>query len=200
MSHAVSSAYLTFPNGAEYLLEDTIRVGRDPANDLVLPTKSISREHALITTVNGRWFVEDRGSVNGTLVNGERIRPGSALRLRNSDRVTIGPLTIVFRCPAEAADEDVTESLSETPEPLSRQLSPLQQRVVSLLCGGWLENGERSALPRNDEIAAALGTPGATDTVKAALRRVYAKAGISGLPPHEKRRALCRIARQRGWA
>jgi hypothetical protein len=35
--------------------------------------------------------------------------------------------------------------------------------------------------------------------VKAALRRVYAKAGVSVLPAHAKRRALCRIARQRGW-
>ena len=54
-------------------------------------------------------------------------------------------------------------------------------------------------LPSNQEIAAELGRPGATVTVKAALRRIYAKAGISDQPAHAKRRALCRIARQRGW-
>jgi hypothetical protein len=35
--------------------------------------------------------------------------------------------------------------------------------------------------------------------VKAALRRIYAKAGLSDQPAHAKRRALCRVARQRGW-
>jgi pSer/pThr/pTyr-binding forkhead associated (FHA) protein len=196
----MADAFLVFPNGVEYPLEEAMRVGRDPLNELVLGTKSISREHALFTSVNGRWFVEDRGSVNGTRVNGERIRPGAPLRLRDSDRVTIGPLTVLFRSPSQLSDEDATESLEDGVEPLARALSPLQQRVVGLLCGGWLDQGERGPLPTNDEIAAALGTPGATDTVKAALRRAYAKAGISGMPAHEKRRALCRLARQRGWA
>jgi pSer/pThr/pTyr-binding forkhead associated (FHA) protein len=195
----VEDAYLVFPNAAEYPLREDVRVGRDPSNDLVLATKSISREHALITQINGRWFVEDRGSYNGTRVNGERIRPGAPLRLRDADRVTIGPLTVVFRSPAQASDAESTESIDEPVEPLARPLSPLQQRVVGLLCGGWLERGEGGPLPTNEEIAASLGTPGAADAVKAALRRAYAKAGVSGLPPHEKRRELCRVARRRGW-
>jgi pSer/pThr/pTyr-binding forkhead associated (FHA) protein len=195
----MSDAVLVFPNGARYPLREDIRIGRDPGNDLVLPTKSISREHAVITLINGRWFVEDRGSFNGTLVNGERIRPGSALRLRHADAVTIGPLTMVYSAPAETADEESTESLEEPTAPYGPPLSPLQQRVVGLLCARWLASGRFEHLPSNEEIAAALGTPGATDAVKAALRRAYAKAGVSGLPPHEKRRALCRIAHHRGW-
>ena len=51
----------------------------------------------------------------------------------------------------------------------------------------------------HEEIAARLGTPGATETVKAALRRAYAKAGLTEGSPYAKRRALCKIARQRGW-
>jgi ribosomal protein S18 acetylase RimI-like enzyme len=54
-------------------------------------------------------------------------------------------------------------------------------------------------LPSNEQIAAAIGTPEAAGSVKAALRRIYAKAGIAELPPHAKRRALCRAARTRGW-
>lgn len=65
---------------------------------------------------------------------------------------------------------------------------------VSWLAGASLEN-----LPSNEQIAAMLGTPGATGTVKAALRRIYAKAGLSDQPAHAKRRALCRVARQNGW-
>jgi len=195
----VSQAFLVFPNGARYPLREDIRVGRDPRNDLVLATKSISREHAVIARIHGRWFVEDCGSYNGTRVNGERIRPGAPLRLRDADRVTIGPLTVLFSAPSEAGDADVTESIEEPVQSYARPLSPLQRRVVGALCGDWLEGGERGRLPSNEDIAASLGTPGAIDTVKAALRRAYGKAGVSDLPAHEKRRELCRIARQRGW-
>lgn len=190
---------LLFPNGARYPLRTDIRIGRDPANDLVLPSRSISREHARIARVSRRWFVEDRGSYNGTFLNGERIRPGLPLPLRHADRVTIGPLTVVYSAPSDRADDESTEPLEERVQTYSRALSPLQRRVVECLCTGWLVHGGRERLPSNDEIAAALGTPGATDAVKAALRRAYEKAGVSALPPHEKRRALCRIAQQRGW-
>jgi hypothetical protein len=195
----VSEAYLVLPNGAHHPLSDELRVGRDPANDLVVPTKSVSREHAAILAVSGRWFVEDRGSYNGTRLNGERIRPGAPLPLRDADRLTIGPLTLVFRSPANASDDEATKSFEDALEPLTRPLSPLQRRVVGLLCRAWLDQGERGQPPTNKELAAALGTPGAVDAVKAALRRAYAKAGIGDLPPHEKRRLLCQVARRRGW-
>lgn len=190
---------LLFPNGSRFPLREDIRIGRDPANDLVLPSKSISREHAQITRVNRRWFVEDRGSYNGTLLNGERIRPGLPLPLRHADRVTIGPLTVVYSAPTDRADDESTEALEERAQTYSRPLSPLQRRVVECLCAGLLVHRGHQRLPSNEEIAAALGTPGATDAVKAALRRAYVKAGVSDLPPHEKRRALCRVAQQRGW-
>lgn len=190
---------LIFPNGAEYPLQAAIRIGRAPGNDLVLGTKSVSREHAVIANIHGRWFVEDRGSSNGTLLNDDRIRPGLPLPLRHSDRIKIGPLVMIFSAPAQGADSDITESGEHPVAALTRQLSPLQQTVVRCLCAPWLAGGSLDRLPSNDEIAAALGTPGATETVKAALRRAYAKAGISELPAHTKRRALCRVARQRGW-
>ena len=66
--------------------------------------------------------------------------------------------------------------------------------IIPPLAGSSLET-----LPSNEEIAAQLGTPGATGTVKAALRRIYAKAGLSDQPAHAKRRSLCRVARQNGW-
>jgi hypothetical protein len=195
----MSDPVLVFPNGARYPLREEIRIGRDPGNDLVLPTKSISREHARLTSVNGRWFVEDRGSYNGTLLNGTRIPPGSLLPLRHGDRVSIGPLTVIYADPAAGADHEITEPQEGAVEAYSRPLSPLQLRVVRCLCAGRLVQGVHERLPSNEEIAAALGTPGATDAVKAALRRAYVKAGVTHLPPHEKRRALCRIAQQRGW-
>jgi len=188
---------LIFSDGLERPLASELSVGRDPANDLVLVTKTVSREHARIVCEDGRWYVEDRGSFNGTLLNGQRVPPGTRLPLRHADRLQLGSQTMVFSQPAEADDPDRTETAQELP--VGRPLSPLQLQVVRLLAEPWLEGGTLDQLPSNEEIAAKLGTPGAAGTVKAALRRAYAKAGVSNLPAHAKRRALCRIARERGW-
>jgi pSer/pThr/pTyr-binding forkhead associated (FHA) protein len=195
----MATAALILPSGIEYELRSDTTIGRDPDNDLVLGSKAVSRRHALITEVGGRWFIEDRGSFNGTILNEARIGSGVPLPLRHSDRLQIGEIVIVFSSPNNAADADRTDTLEEAQPVYARQLSPLQRRVVGHLCAPWLAGATLDYLPSNEQIAAELGTPGAVETVKAALRRAYAKAGITDLPPHAKRRALCRIARQRGW-
>jgi pSer/pThr/pTyr-binding forkhead associated (FHA) protein len=190
---------LILPGGVEYELRRDTTIGRDPENDLVFDSKAVSRKHAVITEAGGRWFIEDRGSFNGTILNEARIGSGVPLPLRHSDRIKIGQIVVVFSSPTEGADADRTDTLEEAQPIYGRQLSPLQQRVVACLCAPWLAGATLDRLPSNEQIAAQLGTPGAVDTVKAALRRAYVKAGISDLPPHAKRRALCRMARQRGW-
>jgi len=196
----VMTASLILNDGIERPLDPgELTIGRDPDNDLVLITKTVSRQHARLVFNGGRWLLEDRGSVNGTLLNGHRIQPGAQLPLRHADRIELGSQTIIFNQPDQLADTDRTETAAALPVGASRALSPLQVQVVGCLCRAWLEGGTLEHLPSNEEIAAELGTPGAAGTVKAALRRAYAKAGVTDLPAHEKRRALCRIARQRGW-
>jgi len=191
--------WLTFPDGTEHELADSMAIGRDPRNDLVLESSSISRDHAALTLRDGRWYVEDRGSFNGTFLNGTRVQPGTPLPLRHADRIGIGTETLIFSWPAQLEDPDTTEPLEELAGSNGVQLSSFQRQVVQCLCGPWLAGASLEALPSNERIAAELGTPGATGTVKAALRRIYAKAGLSDQPAHAKRRALCRVARQRGW-
>jgi FHA domain len=191
--------WLTFPDGTEHELEDSMSIGRDPRNDLVLESASVSRDHAAVTLRDDRWYVEDRASFNGTFLNGTRVQPGTPLPLRHADRIGIGTETLIFSWPAQLEDPDTTEPLEELAGSNGAQLSSFQRQVVQCLCGPWLAGASLEALPSNEQIAAELGTPGATGTVKAALRRIYAKAGLSDQPAHAKRRALCRVARQRGW-
>ena len=191
--------WLTFPDGAQHELTESVSIGRDPANQLVMESAAVSREHAAVTFQDGRWYVEDRGSFNGTYLNGTRLVPGTPLPLRHADRISIGPETLLFSWPAQGADPDTTEPLEELAGSNGAQLSAFQRQVVQALCGPWLAGSSLETLPSNEQIAAQLGTPGATGTVKAALRRIYAKAGLSDQPAHAKRRALCRVARQKGW-
>jgi pSer/pThr/pTyr-binding forkhead associated (FHA) protein len=192
-------ASLIFNDGLERPLHGELTIGRDPENDLVLITKTVSRQHARLVFREGRWLIEDRGSANGTMLNGHRIQPGAQLPLRHADRIEVGSQTIIFSEPSQLHDPGRTETAPEVAIGQSRALSPLQMQVVGCLCRAWLEGGTLEHLPSNEEIAAELGTPGAAGTIKAALRRAYAKAGVTELPAHEKRRALCRIARERGW-
>lgn len=191
--------WLTFPDGTELELSKSVTIGRDASSDLQLASPAVSREHARLTVRDGRWYVEDRGSFNGTFLNGTRVQPGTPLPLRHADRIGVGSETVLFSWPAQLEDSDRTETLEEVTPAASAQLSTFQRQVVQCLCGPWLAGASLETLPSNEQIAAQLGTPGATGTVKAALRRIYAKAGLSDQPAHAKRRALCRVARQRGW-
>jgi pSer/pThr/pTyr-binding forkhead associated (FHA) protein len=191
--------WLTFPDGTEHELKESVTIGRDASSDLAFTSPTVSREHAALTFRDGRWYVEDRGSFNGTFLNGTRMQPGIPLPLRHADRIGIGSETVLFSWPAQLQDPDTTEALDEVAPAASAQLSAFQRQVVQCLCAPWLAGASLERLPSNEQIAAQLGTPGATGTVKAALRRIYAKAGLSDQPAHAKRRALCRVARQRGW-
>jgi hypothetical protein len=194
-----AGAMLILDDGSELPLGGELTVGRDDGNDLTLERRTVSRLHAVICESGGRWFVEDRGSFNGTFVNGSRIQPGARFPLRHGDRIGFGSEHVVFSAPDQAEDPDATTAIVAAAPPTSRPLSPFQRQVVEALAANWLAGGSLDDLPSNEEIAARIGTPGAGETVKAALRRAYAKAGLTTGSPYAKRQALCRIARQRGW-
>jgi pSer/pThr/pTyr-binding forkhead associated (FHA) protein len=194
-----SAAGLILPDGSEQALAPEFTIGRADDNDLTIEKPTVSRHHAVVTEEGDRWFLEDRGSFNGTFLNGQRIQAGAKVPLRHGDRIGFGAESVVFSAPESLVDPEVTTALQTGPPALTRPLSPVQRQVVEALCSGWLAGGSLDELPTNEEIAARLGTPGATETVKAALRRAYAKAGLTEGSPYSKRRALCKIARQRGW-
>ena len=193
------TAGLILPDGTERELSVEFSIGRAEENDLTIEKPTVSRHHAVLTEEGERWFLEDRGSFNGTFLNGSRIQAGAKVPLRHGDRIGLGAESVVFSAPGSLVDPEVTTALQTGPPALTRPLSPFQRQVVEALSSGWLAGGSLDDLPTNEEIAARLGTPGATETVKAALRRAYAKAGLTEGSPYAKRRALCKIARQRGW-
>ena len=65
--------WLTWHDTTLPLAEGENIVGRHPASGVWINGTSVSREHARIVIANGRATVEDRGSRNGTFVDGKRI-------------------------------------------------------------------------------------------------------------------------------
>jgi sigma-B regulation protein RsbU (phosphoserine phosphatase) len=81
---------------------DRISLGRSSVNELCYPDDAgLSRQHLALVRDQDHWFVEDLGSKNGTLLNGQRIEHRQPFN--SGDRVSAGHLTIEF---ADAAGID----------------------------------------------------------------------------------------------
>ena len=77
---------------------DTARIGRTQNNDIILPDPNVSRVHARITHRDGRYFVEDLDSRNGTWVNEQRVREHE---LQEHDVLRLGTTRLIFRRSAD---------------------------------------------------------------------------------------------------
>ncbi len=69
-------------------------IGRTNGNDLIIIGPTVSRKHARLWFDSGRWFVEDLGSANGTLLNGARII--QPMLLNDGDVIHFGDEAVVF--------------------------------------------------------------------------------------------------------
>ena len=87
---------LAFPTGnVEVPAGTSLRLGRDPAESLVAAAfsefENVSRRHATVTVDDaGHASIRDEHSTNGTFVNGDRVLPGTAVRLVDGDTVRLG--------------------------------------------------------------------------------------------------------------
>jgi len=89
------------PEGASIPLDAVNTLGRDVNNSIVVEDQFASSEHAVLTFRGRAWYVEDRGSTNGTWLNGEAV--GSAAPLGFGDEIQVGQVR--FRL-----DRPLTES------------------------------------------------------------------------------------------
>ena len=55
-----------------------------------------SRHHALLKRDGDRYFIYDRRSANGVMVNGEKIVSETAYEIKNGDYITIGEYELIF--------------------------------------------------------------------------------------------------------
>jgi pSer/pThr/pTyr-binding forkhead associated (FHA) protein len=70
-----------------------VSIGRSPENGLVIDNPAVSHYHARVFNEEGRLMLEDFGSMNGTFVNGQRVK---MVTLRPGDSVAIGKHTIII--------------------------------------------------------------------------------------------------------
>ena len=112
------------------LSKERTTIGRKPHNDIQIDNLAVSGEHAIIMTILNDSFLEDLGSTNGTLVNGQPVKKHF---LQSNDTIEIGKYklkyvnevaasmshaefekTMVLRTPPGAAPKQETRSLTDT--------------------------------------------------------------------------------------
>lgn len=128
MSDQHSGPYLTDPNGQEHpLRSSTVTIGRALECDIVIASKSVSREHARLVLEGRKWFVEDLGSTNGTFRNNERVL--TRLDLRDGDSLKIGDVTFIFHDPDTTTRENPLPHLEVD---LAAGVVRVNRQVISL--------------------------------------------------------------------
>src|SRR5215470_15660842 len=63
-------------------------LGRHPNNSIQLLDKIVSKEHCVIEQRGAEFVLRDLGSLNGTYINGERVRGEGALK--HGDEIALG--------------------------------------------------------------------------------------------------------------
>ena len=72
---------------------DRATIGRSPQNTIVIDTATVSRRHAVMVYREGRHYIKDLESSNGTFINHQRT---TVSRVMHHDRVTFGDQTFIF--------------------------------------------------------------------------------------------------------
>ena len=109
------------------LMKNTLTIGRDINNEIVINDAEVSRQHCRFQLFGGGYTIEDLGSTNGTWVNEERIagthqlRPGEVIRLGDN-------VTLAYEVEGYDADATIASPSAQPQAQTPQYQQPPQQR------------------------------------------------------------------------
>jgi pSer/pThr/pTyr-binding forkhead associated (FHA) protein len=136
------------------LTKERTTIGRKPHNDIQIDNLAVSGEHAVIVTILNDCFLEDLGSTNGTLVNGNPVKKHF---LQNNDVVELGKYRLKFvgEAPAAAATAEKADfEKTMVLRPSAMRAAADQARAVG---AGTAESARAAAAQQVAASAAAAG-------------------------------------------
>lgn len=144
--------------GAERALSARTLVGRSPACTIRIDDNRVSGEHASLWWREGRWWIRDLGSRNGTRVDGEVLAPGQESALREGTELAFGgPLAPPWRMTDAGAPRPRARELGGAGRVDAQGgvlvLPPGEQpelSVVRLQDGTWCAEGDADRYPVED--------------------------------------------------
>ncbi len=154
-----------------------ITIGRSARNDVCIPDPFASRVHAEVRREGDGYVLQDLGSANGTLYNGERLR--APVTLTPGGRVQIGETEIEYAEPTVSAtfSSIADEMPSATPEATISLNS--EQRSTS----GLLEAIEEARTQKSGELPrSSRGDSGALSGQRTAVTPGRVVAAAAAMP------------------
>nr|WP_299040186.1 FHA domain-containing protein [uncultured Psychrobacter sp.] len=153
-------------------VSDSLSVGRGSDNDVVLGSKAVSRNHAVLSVLDTELYVKDLDSSNGTFVNNKRIEANKTVQLNADDK--LGFASFEFQVMALAA-EDIESSAIDpaTKEPKAKEpeeiVGSVQEDLESTSTPSKQSATESSLPPAavEETIAARPASPSETVSVEA---------------------------------
>ena len=105
------AACLELEDGQRFELDrNEVLLGRSDPLDQIEPDvdlsyyggfeQGVSRRHAIIMSDENGYMLEDLGSTNGTVVNREKVIPGSPVNLVEGDVIHLGKMKAIFHAGA----------------------------------------------------------------------------------------------------
>ena len=91
------------------LTSASMTLGRDPTVEITINDPEVSRQHALLLETPSGFQIQDLGSTNGTLVDGQRLG-SEPLLLRSGQVITMGS-SVILRYEALASSSEGIETL-----------------------------------------------------------------------------------------
>lgn len=139
---------------------ELVTIGRSEKNDVTLNHSTVSRSHVLLRRLgDGKYYVMDMGSMNGTFVNDKRVVVPAALN--EGDTIRIGGFTLhvhlIEEPSEEAADLDSSdgESTMYANDHMLRELTilvvdvrdytPMSEEIPAVLLASVMGSWFRSA-------------------------------------------------------
>jgi len=152
------------------LTKERTTIGRKPHNDIQIDNLAVSGEHAVIVTILNDSFLEDLGSTNGTVVNGNAIKKHF---LQNNDIVELGKYKLKFvgeAAPAAGAEKaDFEKTMVLRPS----QMKAAAEQAKAMAAAG----------------AGAGGAQAAVAARAAAVQQVAAGATVAGIADKDAKSA-----------
>lgn len=115
------------------LTEAEYTVGRTDECDISLPDPTVSSHHCtLIQLDDGGYGVDDKGSTNGTRVNGVRLEAANIQPLANSDILQVGGVEMLFDCEeARSVGTSTTHTVINLEETQTGELAVAEMKNFS---------------------------------------------------------------------
>jgi pSer/pThr/pTyr-binding forkhead associated (FHA) protein len=115
----------------DHFEKDAIVIGRLASCDIVLTHKAVSRIHAGINYLDGRYFLINLSASNVLTLNGRLLSPHATDALADGDIVQIGPFAIVLDQKGDQLLLSVTRATTEEIMKSTRRLPPVEALLAN---------------------------------------------------------------------